>query len=338
MPTTFKVDNVCMAQNPKETIDAHELINQKTKFDAEACSDIKLIAWNPKMNGFLAAAHIAFDEHRPLSLTPDSFWLTIANGLAKHINLNSETLRHNFVDHDGKKTITVRRDDFIKGSPSNNWEGCFDEFSNKLETYIGKKRDLIVSSFSTTNRVEKAASQVVLMDAMQSYFDYKVCTLCGFPLITLEGTIEDWKNIKSRVVYMSEFGLEWWTDHLLPVIDKVIDSVNGDIDVEFWRSFLKISGGSGGPYVSGWINTLFPYLNDNRKNHAIEYSKYLNRTFGGGPNPNDFPIGMSSVPFKWEYYDITYNMRFIGGIIGVSQSEDLTVKPEAGWAIADDKG
>lgn len=336
MTTTFKVDDVIKAREPKKIIGARELVGQKINTSVEACSDIKLISWNPKMNGLLAATHIAFDEHRPLSLTPDSFWLTIANGLAKHINLNSENLRHNFVDHDGKKVIVVRRDNFIKGSPSNDWEGCFDEFSNKLETYIGKKRDLIVSSFSTTGKVEKAASQVILMDAMQSYFDYKLSTLCGFPSITLEGTIEDWKNIKSRVICMNEFGLWWWTDHLLPVIDKIIDSVDGDVDIEFWRSFLKVSGGSGGPHVSGWINTLFPYLDDNRKNYAIEYSKYLNRPFDGGPNPDDFPIGLSSVPFKWEYYDITYNMRFVGGIIGVSQSEDLTVRPEAGWAIIDD--
>jgi hypothetical protein len=338
MTTTFKVDNVNIAQSPKKVSNAHELIGQKIKSNIEACSNIELISWNPKMNGLLAAAHIAFDEHRPLSLTPDAFWLTIANGLAKHINMNSETLRHNFVDHDGKETIIVKRDNFIKGDPSNNWEGCFEEFSNKLEAYIGKRRDLIVSSFSTTGKIEKAASQVILMDAMQSYFDYRLRTLCGFPSITLEGTIEDWKDIKSRVTYIGEFGLEWWTNHLLPVIDKVIDSVNGNVDIEFWRSFLKISGGSGGPHVSGWINTLFPYLDDNRKNYGIEYSKYLNRPFGGGPNPYNFPIGLSSVPFKWEYYDIVYNMRFVGGIIGVSQSKDLTVRPEAGWAITDNEG
>ncbi|HUQ06910.1 MAG TPA: DUF4419 domain-containing protein, partial [Kofleriaceae bacterium] len=33
---------------------------------------------------FVAAVHAAFDEHRPLVLSPDAVWLCIAQGLATH--------------------------------------------------------------------------------------------------------------------------------------------------------------------------------------------------------------------------------------------------------------
>jgi len=65
---------------------------------------------------------------------------------------------------------------------------------------------------------------------------------------------------------------------------------------------------------------------------------YAERTgrFCCGPNPDDFPVGLSSVPFKWLYYDKKLDMRFVGGITGVSQAKDLTLRPEAGWAIKEE--
>lgn len=332
MSVTFQVDDVKLATQPLHEVEVKEVINTKTKGEgeAEACSTGKLITLGDTHSGFLQAVHVAFDSHRPLSLSPDSFWLTIAGGLATHINLNAEELRHKFVDHEGKKRIVVRRDEFVKGNPNNDWKGCFDEFSDKLETYIGKKRNLIVSDFSTTGPVEKAASEVVLMDAMQSYFEYCVRTLCGFPKITLEGTVEDWKSIRYRVSCLSEFGLDWWTDKLIPVLDKVVATAGEDVDVGFWKSFLKLSGGSGGPFVNGWINTLFPYLKRDEKNRGLDWE---NNQRWGGPTPDDFPSGLSSVPFEWEYFFEKFDMQFIGGIVGVSQASDLTLRPEAGWAI-----
>jgi len=190
-----------------------------------------------------------------------------------------------------------------------------------------------VSDFSTTGPVEKAASEIVLMDAMKSYFDYTMRTLCGFPSITLEGTVDDWKNLLHRAECLSEFGLSDWTDNLVPVLRKIVETVEGKVDTDFWQSFLKINGGSGGPFVSGWINVLFPYLNRDRANPYVDWNKSLGSW--GGNNPDDFPIGLSSVPFKWEYFTQIFEMKFVGGIVGVSQSDDLTLKPEAGWAIKD---
>lgn len=39
------------------------------------------------------AVHEAFSRHYPLALSPDSIWLTIAQGFAHHVTENAETLR-----------------------------------------------------------------------------------------------------------------------------------------------------------------------------------------------------------------------------------------------------
>ncbi|MBC8138122.1 MAG: DUF4419 domain-containing protein, partial [Fibrella sp.] len=86
---------------------------------------------------FLYAVNLAYDEHRPLVLSPDMIWLLIAQGVAQHINANSESLRERFVAHTGKAKITVRRDEFVRGFAGNDWEGVFAEFSDQIRAHVG---------------------------------------------------------------------------------------------------------------------------------------------------------------------------------------------------------
>ncbi len=53
------------------------------------------------------AVHAAFSDHRPLLLTPDIVWITLAQGFAQHINNHAETLRSRFVSHQGKEKLLV---------------------------------------------------------------------------------------------------------------------------------------------------------------------------------------------------------------------------------------
>ncbi|MEU4222037.1 DUF4419 domain-containing protein [Actinoplanes sp. NPDC026623] len=58
----------------------------------------------------LSAVGRAFAEHRPLVLTPDAVWLTIAQGVAQHVRLNAEQLRPRLVSHAGRKRLEVVHD------------------------------------------------------------------------------------------------------------------------------------------------------------------------------------------------------------------------------------
>lgn len=359
-----------MATSRMETNSIHAAFNGRTKSTVEACGAThKEVVGNfpepshadflkdmkddefkrkferhmPKVgafsHGLMEAIHFSFSDHYPLVLSPDTVWLTLAQGFAAHVNANAESLRKRFVSHEGKKLILLERDHFVKGSPDNDWQGCFSEFSDKIADHIGKKRDLVVSNFSTTDLVSRAASEVVLMDSMKSYFKYGVRTICGIPSITLLGEVADWKNIRTRAENLAEYELDWWIKPLLPVLDQLVAASEGNPDIKFFDSFYKVENMSGGPYASGWCNTLFPYVNS-YKGDVVKntYAEKWNddRDWGGGHTLDAYPNGLSKVPFKWQVENTTYDMEFLGGFVGVHQdSETLAVQPSIGWAVRD---
>jgi hypothetical protein len=350
MPITFPVSDVSLGEpNKWAQLELKEVINRSVKVQPEACganTGSSFLAfpedrWNgtQKMNGFLNAIHVAFDLHYPLVLSPDDVWLAIAQGFAAHVNQHAEELRKQFVEHDGKAKIVIERNGFRKGSPDNDWMGGFHEFSDKIAEHIGKKRDLLVGGFSTTGPQERAASEIVLMDAMKSYFDYGCRTCCGIPNVTLLGTVDDWTQIRDRAQVLAEFKCEAWVKSLTAVLDRFVAAAKGSADPKFWQSLYHEGGGSGGPYVTGFVNVFFPYVGQGkytRSNRAtFEWSKGIGHMCGG-PTPGDFPMGLSSVPFEWEYFDQTFPMQFLGGFVGATQDPDtLAVRPSIGWAVAD---
>ena len=139
------------------------------------------------------------------------------------------------MEHEGKKTLEVRQGDFIKGSPHNKWQDVFDSFSDQIRRHIGDKtHDLLTPSFSTTGPVERAATQVVMMNCFKQYFMYELLVMCGIPEITLEGTVEDWKVLREKALSLGDYGLQWWVEALEPVLDQFVAAASGSIDREFW--------------------------------------------------------------------------------------------------------
>jgi hypothetical protein len=318
----------------------------------EACSDTHgpLVA-NVRFHAGVAAIDQAFNDHRPLVLSPDIIWMFLAQGFANHVNAHAETLRDQFVSHSGKLALEVQRHHFIKGSAENDWPGVIDELSVQIRRHVGETtHDLLVPTFTTTGPVERIAAQVALLDAMQSYFAYQLTSFCGIPVIALEGTDDDWRSLAARAEQLGRFGLEWWTRALRPILDEFIAAACGRANPEFWQSIYKREGGSGGPFVTGWILAFFPYLKDERtrlptrRNECVaeagaSIEKLLAHDMNEkrrflGVNTDMFPSGLARAPFQWMYRDESYAMEFLGGFVGVRQDgTDLSLRPEIGWAI-----
>ena len=286
----------------------------------------------PGTANIVGLAHECFSSHRHMILDPDSIWSTIESGLAMHINKNAEELRSKFVTFQGKVTIEIRRDHFVRGG-KNDWEGCFDEFSEKIGEYIGPKKDLIVGKFTTTGIIQRVSSEIILMNAMKEYFNYLCTTCCSIPVVSLLGEVQDWENILDRVRKFDEFGLSWWTGELIPVLEELIKTAKGDINLDFWRSWYKEGGGSGGPFITGHVIKFFPYIGTELVKNTFGFSK---RGLGGGTTLSDFPIGTNAVPFVWSYYSTQYPMEFIGGILGLEQREDGALRCGFGWGVHDE--
>lgn len=288
---------------------------------------------------FVAAARLAFAFHLPLALRPDDVWLVLVQGLAQHVALDPEGLRRRLVAHTGKPNLVVRRDEFVRGRADNDWAGVFPEFGEQIREHVGKRHDLIVGSFSTSTVHDHAISNLALMDVMQAYFDYTVVTRCGIPSIRLMGTAADWRSIRDRARVFAEFDLGWWCEALEPILTSFVDSAEDRHNPNWWRSFYKENDQSGGPYVTGWINTLFPCIQVGIKEPRIERNPYAadwthRDGWGGGPPSRAFGSGLRSVPFTWDYLGDKLPMTFEGGFVGVEQDpESRELAPWTGWAV-----
>jgi hypothetical protein len=274
---TFAVDPVKVGSDLLLTEKCKDSVEKLLGSRVEACDNYHVdVVEQPGFHSLIAAAHLAYQHHYPLVLSPDAVWLTIAQGLANHVNNNAEKLRSHFVPHQGKVDIQVQRNDFVKGSPENPWAEVWPQFSAEIKKVIGPdSHALIVSDFSTTRPMERAASEVVLMDCVQSYFSYEFDTLCGIPEVTLQGTVEDWEKIHQRVGRFEQFDLKWWTDDLLQITGEFVAAAKGRTNTIFWKAIYKQEDESGGPYTAGWLVRLLPYLKQRDYKFATEEEKRI---------------------------------------------------------------
>ncbi len=353
MPTTFPVAEVRPARTPLATCAGHVSVEAAATGPVEACSDRDRPLLDPQlfvrnnyctwsMHPLVRAVYQAYCEHRPLVLSPDMIWLCIAHGIATHINLNPERWRHYFVNFEGKRRLTVRRDDFVKGSPENPWEQVFDAFDRQLSDFLGKKRDLLVPEFSTTGPVERCAFEVSMMDTVQAFFEYTLLSLCGIPYITLEGESSDWEDIYERLGALRELELDTWADNLEPIIKHFLSASCGRADPAFWAKIYDISApASGTEMVTGWIGMLFPYLAGERAGQLGPGLRQRRRSRPGevrvpSIDPAAIPSGLSRAPMNWLYLGTNLEMELLAGFIGVEQDEDtLALRPKIGWAVRD---
>jgi hypothetical protein len=91
----------------------------------------------------------------------------------------------------------------------------------------------------------------------------------------LEGTPEDWQAIADRAEQFDHLDLEWWLEPLRSVLRQFVAAARGDVDRSFWPSLYKYHDESGGPTITGWISTLFPYLINDGTGLATHRNPYL---------------------------------------------------------------
>ena len=214
-------------------------------------------------NQFVGSLHKAFKSHYAFTLNPDDIWFVILQGLSNHINLNAEKFRGVMVDFEGQKNILINHNGLVKGSADNTWNILFPQFQEKIASMIkdASIAESIVPTFSTTTELDTICFQIALMDICKSYFTYSVRTMCNIPVINIDGTREDWVKIIDTInTILPQFELGEWLGDLNVIINKIIDSFEGNIDTEFFDSIYKFKSGSGSSLVTGWVCDLFPYM------------------------------------------------------------------------------
>jgi len=344
----FKVDDVevfknllplqsCFKQLEKRLDSSLIAFSHEDNFQVVEQSNEDILEGTLNLNSFVAAVHQAFGEHRPLLLTPDAVWMTIAQGFAQHINNNAERLRYQFVNHSSKRELKVALE---KLTNNQDWQKAVELWSKQIDGNVKADiADLMVCDFSTTTPIIRTTSQVVMMDALKQYFDYRLYAICGIPWITVRGTVDDWKQIRERVKIIGQYDLEWWTNRLLPICDRIIETVAGKPILEFWQHICKPQSMYGGEIITGWLADLFPYLKDGITNSPTYKNPILETpreelTINNGIPPASFPDGISQASFTLNTLQGESQLELIAGFIGVGQNqENGCLHPEIGWGV-----
>jgi Domain of unknown function (DUF4419) len=344
MPHTFNVDSVNAVLTP---LPRHS-VRDRFPDILDGSSSAGFIVDADEAHPLIGAVHLAFSQHRPLVLTPDAVWLTIAQGFAQHLRINSETLRERFVRHSGKKTLTV---EYPHAVLPEKMEPIIDQFRQILGEELGTgMARLMICDFSTTTDVERTASAVIFMDAFQPYFEYLLVCICGIPRITVMGTEEDWRAIAERVRILGEYDLSWWTTHVEKIVQKLGDAAAGRPDKAFFQRIYKPENAYGGEVVTGWIGRLYPYIKSDgafqRINPMLEIPeesvgkrKKADRTlFFENECPairtDDTMPGLSKVELTVKFPDKhDRKLDLIAGLMGVTQLEDGSLEAKAGWFV-----
>lgn len=344
MAVTFRVDEVEPASEPPLTRSLREHLGEAA-LAIGGDPDRRVLAADGS-HALLGAVHHAFAEHRPLALTPDAVWLTIAQGVAHHVGLNAETLRARLgVRHEGRERITVSTNTPLPdGVP-----GVVSALRAELATRIGDGRArLFTCDFSTTTDVDRTASEIVLLDVFSPYYDYFFSIICGIPEITLLGTVDDWRAIRARVDVLDELDLAWWTSSLRPITDRFVAAVEGKIDVEHFRGIYKPREAYGWDRITGWAARLYPYVG--RTGRYTERNPLLALGIDEvPPNPSTGPwyegpgVRLGDVPgpasrVLAEVHDVRTNTRssvaLAAGVLAVAVDDAGRLSPCVAWTIA----
>ena len=287
---------------------------------------------------FYRALVEAYAGHRPLILSPDMVWMMISQGFAGYVNAHAEELRHLLVGHEGKIDLVVEKNN---NNPLDaaSWEAVVDSFCMVIMQHTkGDLAETLTKDFSTTGRVEHVASRVVLMKAVESYFNYvAIGASCGIPHITLEGTPDDWQQVLTRTKTLGRFGLKSWTDRLTPVLEQFVKAAEGEPEQAFWLDIVKkkrvgeLRGGGCSmdqpTELDGWFLVFFPDKDGNTRK-SVKHTERM-------------PSELVNVGFKYVQIDpatgetFTTPMELTAGFIGADVDEKTkTLRPRLGWMVS----
>jgi hypothetical protein len=299
------------------------------------------------------AVHIAFSQHRPLTLSPDAIWLVIAQGFGHHVAENAETLRGRLVRHQGRRDLVAKITALTLAEFAYGIAGLSSQIREATDPVL---HETLVCDFSTTTPAIRTASEVALMDTFSSYFSYAMMCVCGIPKIAIEGSLDDWQRIRARVEVLETYGLEWWVSRLRPILDEFVLAASGHPTREFWKAIYKPEQAYGTEVATGWITDLFPYLGDaprRFRNRVFDHERHdwalpvdqgvqtgrrrLGPRSNKGVAPKSFPSGLSSAAVKVMFEDRPdLNVDLVAGFFAVKQDpSDGALAPVIGWSVTE---
>ena len=360
---TFEVEKDL--EKPKEylpTYDANAIfkyiftVNKRIDFFNTGIKTLKMLFYsmdtkenqffNSKYKSLIQGLILAYKNHYPITITPDMIWLLIEQGFVRYMKKYKDKVRENFVKKKKKKELKIEKVGLTPATAKEeDWQGIIDEFVQQIEENVGKELiDNLQSDFSTTSLTAKLTSKITIMSAFKEYFYYKLRMIaCGISSIILEGSLEDWEKIKSKLEYLKTKGLEGWIRHLIPIIDNIIltkksytesKTLNDEL-IDFWKKMIRLKR-EGGIYIpdviNGWIVKLFPNLEEGNPTvyEEMKENQIPDQIIG-------CPMELTFIPNEGDKI-IVYKCNLASGFYGMIQDKNtFNVRPVIGYAIVLDE-
>jgi hypothetical protein len=288
----------------------------------------------------VATVHGCFDQHVGLQLSPQVVWYMIVHEVAEHVKQNAGRYSNIFTTTPGEKRKIKSDLGVVHAGTPWEWAGVIPKIRRPLrEAVTGETMDLFLPNFSTSTEEDEIALLVAFMDAASPYYGYEYITCCGIPSVNLTGEARDWELLLMQTEQLARAfpGLDAYFADLLPVIAKIANTAAGAaLDEQFWTSIYKYDGGSGGPYINGWLTAFFAHINTYRGlKPRTEFGwEQMAKSSFGGLTTDQFPSHVSHVPFEWTHHGNKMPpMALAAGIIGVDHTDDGSLAPALGFAV-----
>ncbi|KAM7208217.1 protein of unknown function (DUF4419) domain containing protein [Naviculisporaceae sp. PSN 640] len=305
----------------------------------------------PAMNGLVYSAVQAWNNHHHLVLRPDDIWIAILSQLGFFINAHAEEFRSFFVSHKGKTKLEVHQ----VGDPDN---VDYAEFAKDMTGVIADSindpaiRSWVMPDFTTTTDNDRVVASVLLMGAMQKYFNYDFCCeTCGIPSVTLLGVREDWVDLAQRIDKIKDLAHEEvavFHGLMVPLARhfvKTFDEPLSQDTLAFWRTIASRErpryGMSGGPneLLTGWIASFCFWTEEGKLNRfqrlyedsvvQVDAVKYW------AIDPEDVIMSWGTVPVTVKWFDAgmlveVRKCKMVAGSVGMrpGKHRDLGVSQD----------
>ena len=302
------------------------------------------------MNGFAATVYFAYDQHRPLALSPDDIWLLIEQGISLHVNTNFESLSPLLLKEDRPKEIRIRNDDLTSSADA--WEDLINDLAKETQKHVQPDvLNFMSPKFSTTTPLITTAYNLTLLETLKEAFSYVGESGCGIPEITILGTQQDWKDIKERLKNLDRLGLNYWRVELEAVLDEFINVYDQKPRIQFWESIFKEQQFYGSTNITGWMLKFFPYIKKYEYIEVSEYEYMKKEVYEKNPfiagqdyhlsnlGTSSLPKGYAEIDIIWDQYSLMQDLkqdtiRLYAGFVGIKQDkETLQLRPEISWYV-----
>ena len=133
---------------------------------------------------------------------------------------------------------------------------------------------------------------------------------------------------------MSKYKFEWYIDRIIPLIQKMVEAKEGNIDIAHFKNIIHEETSrhvyETTTYLSGWILNFFAYQKRNGK--IVPFNDYRIDIDLLDKLANQMLI----VPFTIidEETKVKYLMKYKVGFIGCDINEKNEVYPIQGWIVS----